>query len=777
MESGTEVLRVVAAIITTFQTAAELLEHIKDCKEKKKRKRDREVEELLEIKILHKSLVQGGVQCRRHCENRQSRFSPAFENGDAIALLALKDVVIALQTEVIHGLHLARAVENSFLDFTTLHEASVTCRKDTMRAMDQLCQRIMASVEYLPRDRAEEHSGMWSSSASRVQSERETVLQSPGLRTFAAAPLPLHTERSLLSLPAVLGQSSPDIPQPTYRTLPRRAMSIPRSIETASLKPWHSGKISTSRPGSGISEPSRLVLTAPTSPDVSHSNSDRVSSPDSHPNKDLQSNNDDFDTHRTSVFSIQSSVFALGGESVPEDLTHTGTASIATLQSVRDISAGKGPRQRHMNFGVCHPQEATDHHTADDFHGGAGDRISATSSGVGQMARGPTSQTQGESPVFSLTTTPNFVPEKLNRNEISSWKDSSLSHFTIDSGPYFNSGPYFSENELVVSRSMEPRSEIALNQQDATYTMSSSANQQYRPRALHSGKSSPEQDQSTNVPRLVRMSSEPADVDCAEARSLSLDRLMASNQSPASVTSGWDVQFNEKLRPMPDLANEKFSASLTQADYQERLSTLPRRLENIWLPLARPALHNRYHGFCKGAWQIRGAVDEGLRVLLTPRPNHKEPILDWQCTACNFRSRAPTADALPDYILFNQKHNVRYRWLFLANSHCSAPTSFDSPDNYAYGCIFCAAQGHPTSTHEKLEHLLVHILAKHKASMLTPEVKSKVRCVTGALLSSQAQEWDINVPDLQGKRVGTTANELRVSAGKFWNRRKDTAYL
>jgi hypothetical protein len=60
-------------------------------------------------------------------------------------------------------------------------------------------------------------------------------------------------------------------------------------------------------------------------------------------------------------------------------------------------------------------------------------------------------------------------------------------------------------------------------------------------------------------------------------------------------------------------------------------------------------------------------------VLLTRGPNHKEPILDWQCTACNFRSRAPNADALPDYILFNQKHNVRYRWLFLANSHCSAP--------------------------------------------------------------------------------------------------------
>jgi hypothetical protein len=61
MESGTEVLRAVAAIVTTFQVAAELVEHIRDSKEKKKRKRDRDFEELLEIKILHKSLVQVSV--------------------------------------------------------------------------------------------------------------------------------------------------------------------------------------------------------------------------------------------------------------------------------------------------------------------------------------------------------------------------------------------------------------------------------------------------------------------------------------------------------------------------------------------------------------------------------------------------------------------------------------------------------------------------------------------------------------------------------------------
>jgi hypothetical protein len=58
MESGTEVLRVTAAIVSAFQTAADTLEVIQDRKGKKKRKKDKEVEELLEIKILHKSLVE-----------------------------------------------------------------------------------------------------------------------------------------------------------------------------------------------------------------------------------------------------------------------------------------------------------------------------------------------------------------------------------------------------------------------------------------------------------------------------------------------------------------------------------------------------------------------------------------------------------------------------------------------------------------------------------------------------------------------------------------------
>lgn len=57
MDSSTEVLRAVTAIVVAFETAADALESIRDHKEKKKRKREKDIEELLEIKILHKSLL------------------------------------------------------------------------------------------------------------------------------------------------------------------------------------------------------------------------------------------------------------------------------------------------------------------------------------------------------------------------------------------------------------------------------------------------------------------------------------------------------------------------------------------------------------------------------------------------------------------------------------------------------------------------------------------------------------------------------------------------
>lgn len=76
------------------------------------------------------------------------------------------------------------------------------------------------------------------------------------------------------------------------------------------------------------------------------------------------------------------------------------------------------------------------------------------------------------------------------------------------------------------------------------------------------------------------------------------------------------VPMSPGVRPQtsahPDKSSEKYPAYLTQADYTERLLSLPVGMDNIWIPLDRPALHNRYFGFCQGAWQIRKAVRSSL---------------------------------------------------------------------------------------------------------------------------------------------------------------------
>ena len=62
----------------------------------------------------------------------------------------------------------------------------------------------------------------------------------------------------------------------------------------------------------------------------------------------------------------------------------------------------------------------------------------------------------------------------------------------------------------------------------------------------------------------------------------------ASAEAPEAHRRACDAHLNEKLRPSADLDNEKFPACLTQADYQDRLLTLPEGQENVWLPLSRP---------------------------------------------------------------------------------------------------------------------------------------------------------------------------------------------
>jgi hypothetical protein len=95
----------------------------------------------------------------------------------------------------------------------------------------------------------------------------------------------------------------------------------------------------------------------------------------------------------------------------------------------------------------------------------------------------------------------------------------------------------------------------------------------------------------------------------------------------------------------------------------------------------------------------------------------------------------------------------------------------DMAENYKYGCIFCAAQGQTTAVHEKLDHLMVHIISKHKSTMMAPEIRDKTKCVVGSVVK-QVEDWDINIPESNQKGASVVADEFFISASKFFNRRK-----
>lgn len=92
-------------------------------------------------------------------------------------------------------------------------------------------------------------------------------------------------------------------------------------------------------------------------------------------------------------------------------------------------------------------------------------------------------------------------------------------------------------------------------------------------------------------------------------------------------------------------------------------------------------------------------------------------------------------------------------------------------DNYQYGCMFCAAEGHATVAHERLEHLWLHIVSKHRTAIMTSQVREKTKCVVGNT-ATQAENWDINVPISSKKGAGVATDEFFFSASKLFKWKK-----
>ncbi|KAK6428206.1 hypothetical protein LTR95_015651 [Oleoguttula sp. CCFEE 5521] len=183
--------------------------------------------------------------------------------------------------------------------------------------------------------------------------------------------------------------------------------------------------------------------------------------------------------------------------------------------------------------------------------------------------------------------------------------------------------------------------------------------------------------------------------------------------------------------------------------------------DEVWSPLSEPTAYNKYHGFCKGAWQTRSSLEQGLKV--TTIPHNGQDIPHWQCTDCSFRSRAPPNPRLLLEQISHAPSGVRYRWLFLAKSHIPAQTSHSKPSDYSYACIICAAQSRTKSAHPNLDTLMSHITAKHKPSMLTPEVLHRTKCIVGRV-AGREEDWDVNIYDTRSKSIGSGMGGVIVTA-------------
>ena len=389
------------------------------------------------------------MRCRKHCENRHQQFSPTFETGDDIAINALKDVLISLQGEVIQPLHIARAVENAVLDFTTLHETSITNRKDATRAMDQLCQRIMSSMQY-----------------GLHRSEPRNTSNSSIRSSFASTPL------SLYDLPP-----SPPLSVGSPQQLDQQRAFLQRSL---TIRP----------PSDQVDQRGNYEALQASPPGWSNSQPSLSS-------RDLTAGNSSSSTAGREQQNLQS----------PEDLDFQRRSQLSVRYSARGSERGLAHRRP----------------------------VSTVSTTTFRYPQDPSSRIQAASEA---------PPQHSQQRIASTDRTARLASGTQRQN---NGGGLEDEAEALSTGSWTPRPQ-----------------------------------------RLPRIETD--------------DDLQPAFEALEVASMDFKGMYT-----MPD-QSDKYLACLTQADYAERLLSLPAGMDNIWMPLKRPAMHNRYHGFCKGAWQIRKMV-------------------------------------------------------------------------------------------------------------------------------------------------------------------------
>lgn len=139
----------ITALSTAFQEGADLVQVIQERRTKNvRRSNEDEREQAYGEKMLHQALADSAEKCRAGSEQRKYRFGSSFGVGDSVAVSEFGLIMANLQIQVLSILQqiVDLAEEDTSmatLDVVRLHEAVITAKSNTLRSMDELCQRIV----------------------------------------------------------------------------------------------------------------------------------------------------------------------------------------------------------------------------------------------------------------------------------------------------------------------------------------------------------------------------------------------------------------------------------------------------------------------------------------------------------------------------------------------------------------------------------------------------------------------------------------------------------
>ncbi|KAE8826985.1 hypothetical protein PTNB73_07794 [Pyrenophora teres f. teres] len=211
-----QIIAAVSAIVSAFRSGSELFAVVK--KKRRAARKYRDPQQEWEESQISSALSAGEKQIHLRYERDQRELGDFVRIGDDVARDHLYHIAALLQTEIIDALNIASRNKFGTVDLRLLHEASITNRKDTMRALDDLKQRIYTRM-FMARqlEKAAEESRV---QQSRVPAQIKPRYSYDSIRARTPGYTPFTATSTAIMESRIPRDGSSEYPQTSDRTKP-----------------------------------------------------------------------------------------------------------------------------------------------------------------------------------------------------------------------------------------------------------------------------------------------------------------------------------------------------------------------------------------------------------------------------------------------------------------------------------------------------------------------------------------------------------------------------